>query len=175
MSFAGHSVIESWGRWWRWILLIVASKVEVIIVHLVFRNIVRSQNIANVESKLDYGVTSLVFHLMFSNELEDGSSDETSHQSEGHSDQHGGRLEPGLSVAAPDQNLRAVRVVVIFMTGVRQGEDLVKTFLVTIVELVVLLWHGNPGQEDGEDSSHHCRHAVEVVNTTGVRDLQLLH
>ena len=172
MVFAGHSVIESWRwRWW-WILLVVASKVEVIIVHLVFRNIVRSEDITNVESKLDYSVTSLVLHLLLSNELEDAPSDQTSHQSEGHGDQHGRRLEPGLSVTGPDQ---ISPVIIIFIAGVGQREDLVETFLVTIVEFIILLWHGNPSQQDGEDSSHHSRHPVEVVDTTGIRDLQLRH
>ena len=92
MAFAEHSIIESWRRWWRWILLVVASEVEVIIVHLVFRNIVRSEDVANVESELYNGGSRFVLHLVFSNELQDGSSEETSQQSEGHSDQHGSKL-----------------------------------------------------------------------------------
>ena len=172
MAFAEHSIIESWRRWWRWILLVVASKVEVIIIHLVFRNIVRSEDVTNVESELYNSVTSLILHLLLSNELQDASSDETSHQSEGHGDQHGSGLEPSLPVAGPDQLFRAV---IVFIAGVREWEDLVETSLFSIVELIVLLWHSNPSQQNGEDPSHHSRHPVEVVNTTGVRDLQLGH
>ena len=143
VAFAGHSIIESWWkRWWWWgILLIVASKVKVIIVHLVFRNIVRSEDVTNVERKLHYCGSRLVLHLVFSNELEDHSSHNTPHQSEDHGDQHGRKLEPSLVVTGPGQNFRAVQeklsVVIVFMAGIRQREDLVKTLLYTMVELIV--------------------------------------
>ena len=69
LGLAGFS--ESRGL--RVLLIPLPGKVEVVIEKLVFGNVVRSEDVPNVESELHDGVTQPVLHLMFSDELEDKS------------------------------------------------------------------------------------------------------
>ena len=148
-------------------ILLFISKVKIIIVHFVFGNVVRSEDVPNVESELHDCVAHLVLHLVCSDVLEDAARHSSPDQGECHGDQHGRSLVPSLLAAAPDQ--------LWVLSRVRQRKYLVQTLLLPGVELVVLLRHGDPGQEDGEEPTQHGRHPVEVVDPASVGYLQSLH